>query len=345
MYKIVARFLIGFTALLASVVFVPDSIQAQGGNQIQQRLGQEIDATQDIIERAQDVVSVCQNQRGRELLKAAVVLQESARNQASSSPMNSYTMTRRARNKALEAIKACQEVAGNSNLVELQLEKTERLMEQIREYLGSGSGRIYESVFNTARENQRQAREFFRNRQYLPSLKLSRQAENSLAKLAEQLRTQNGIENRLKNQFRQFEANRDRVFKALDDCDNEQAFQLARQAREAYNDAVDFASEGKWMRAENSFKMARKFLGEANELCAQSGTLERMFRQLQADIEQNSEAIRLSGNDKAEELLREAVRYLEKADGPCREGQSELCAANLRAAQLNLQKAKRLAGI
>ncbi len=332
--------------VLATVTLaIPSLSFAQGGNMGPQRLQQELNTTNDIIHRAQEIISNCGNMRGKQLLEAANLLQNQARQNSSNSPVMAFQFTRQARTKALEAIKACQSVEENESIVLQQLEKTDRVIERLGESMGSFSNQAYESVYNSARDNQRRAWEFFRNRQFLPALRLSRQAEHTLQKLGENVRSGAADQNRLQNQFRQYEANRERIREMLANCNNDQALELARRAQEAYNNAVDFASDGEMVRAENSFKMARKFMREAGELCSQSGSMLRMFEQLQRDLDQSSGAIRASGNDRAIALMEEAMGYLEKAKEPCNDGDNEICAANLRAAQLSLQKAKRLAGI
>lgn len=332
------------TALLAVTILIPQLSRAQG-NDMGQRLQRELDMTNDILQRARDIVVSCGNERGKQLLETATQLQNQARQNSSNSPVAAFQFTRQARIRALEAIKACQGVEENDSVVLQQLEKTDRLAERLAESIGSFSNQAYASVFNTARDNQRRAWEFFRNRQYLPALKLSRQAEHTLMKLGERVRSRANDQNRLENQFRQYEANRERIREMLANCNNDQSLKLAHQAQEAYNNAVDFASEGEMVRAENSFKMAQKFIREAGELCSQSGSMLRMFEQLSGDLERSQAAIRAGGNDRAVALMEEAMEYLEKAKDPCNEGENELCAANLRAAQLSLQKAKKLAGI
>jgi hypothetical protein len=305
-----------------------------------------LNMTDDIISRANEIVANCGNLKGRELLNAAEVLQNSARQQANNEhPAMGFQLTRQARNKALEAIKACQQAEENEGIVIQQLERTDQLIERAAEAMGEFDNQNFTSVFNTAKDNQRQAWEFYRNRQYLPALKLSRQAEKTIQKLAERLRSGTNDENRVQHQFRQFEANRERIRETLSGCSDEQAFNLARQAQEAYNNAVDFASNGEYERAASALRMAQKFMQEAGELCAQSGSLLRMLEHLKNEAEMVADDIRASGNERAIELFQEALGYLDKAEQPCQENQMEICAANVRAAQLSLQKAKRLAGI
>ncbi len=326
------------------LLLVPRISFAQMGDG--QRLQEMLSMTDDIISRANEIVANCQNLRGTELLNAAKSLQNLAQQQANTGNSGvSLQLTRQARNKALEAIKACQQAEENEGIVIQQLERTDQLLERIAEAMREFDDRNFTSVFNTAKDNQRQAWEFYRNRQYLPALKLSRQAEKTMQKLAEKLRSGTNDENRIQHQFRQFEANRERIRENLSGCSDEQAFNLARQAQEAYNNAVDFASNGENERAESSLRLAQKFIQEAGELCAQSGSLFRMLEHLKNEAELVADDIRASGNERAVELYREALGYLDKAEQPCQENQTEICAANVRAAQLSLQKAKRLAGI
>jgi len=344
MKKITKKILTVFAVFAAASLMLPQHSLAQGNN-MGQRLQQELDMTNDILQRAEDVVRNCGNLRGKQLLNAALEFQNQARQRASDNPVMAYQWTRQARTKALEAIKACQQADENESIVQQQLEQTDRLIERLGESMMTQSDHSFGSVFNSARDNQRRAWEFYRNRQFLPALRLSRQAERTLMKLGERVRTETNNQNRLENQFRQFESNRERVREMLSDCNNDQAFQLARQAEEAYNNAVDFAADGDWARAENAFKMAQKFIREAAELCSQSGSMLRMFEQLQGELERFAPMIRESGNNRAIGLMEEAMGYMERAQKPCQEGENELCAANMRAAQLSLQKAKRLAGI
>ena len=348
MKKCEMRYLLSLPVILAILLIIPMAVSAQhgsGNDDIGARMGQELSNTDDILNRAHEIVNLCRNERGQELLKLAHWLQQEAKERASGNPLMGFRLTNQAREKAREAIKACQQADENESLVGRQLERTDRKIEQIRQVSSGLRHDRFDSAFETARNNQRKAREFFHNRQLRPALMLSRQAGKTLDKLIELLRAGKNIQARLGNQFQQFETSRERFRTMLQECDNEQAVELAQQSQEAFNEAMNFYNRGEYIQAENAFQIARRLQREAAKLCNQAGNLIRKMNQLKSQMEQSESSIMTSRNEQAIKLMKEAFRYMNQAEKACNNGESEICAANIKAAQLSFQKAKRLAGL
>jgi len=70
-----------------------------------------------------------------------------------------------------------------------------------------------------------------------------------------------------------------------------------------------------------------------------------MIMQVRAEIERTAEAIGESGETSAFKLLESARNHLDNAEKLCAAGNTEACAANIKAAQMSVRKAKRIAGI
>ncbi len=338
--------LMKLAAVILAATFIlsisPSETFAQGGGG---RLDQEISGTDDIISRAQSIMETCGNARGRELLKLALKFQDQAMSEMGQHPLMSYRYTRQARQRALEAIKACQQSDENENLVQRQLELTDDLISRLSESLATLNRPMAESIYNASRDQQRRAWEFYHNHQYRPALRLSRQAEKTLRRLAEFSGAGENVLGKLEQQLRQTEQIMERTGDLLLDCGNDEADKLFDQAQESLDRAQAAAIAGDLDKAENSLRQAQRLSNKVQDLCAGESSLERVLKQLQSEMEMASGPIRDSGNSRALRLFEEAGEYLSHARNACDKNDTEKCAANLKAAQLNLEKAKRLAGL
>ena len=81
------------------------------------------------------------------------------------------------------------------------------------------------------------------------------------------------------------------------------------------------------------------------EICQGTDFQTGQLNRLQAEVDQVASLIRESDNKKAQKLLKTAENNLRKAENLCQAGESDACAAHIKAAQINLRKAKKLAGL
>jgi hypothetical protein len=319
---------------------------AQTSQQLRSRFETEFDRTQQVIDQARTVVAESRTRKGEALLQIAVEMQERARDLAQVNMFRrGAEQTLEARERARAAIMVSRQAEENENLVQRQLEKTDNLMSRVQDRLRPDAPRPLLALFDSARENQRRAWEFYRNRELRPALKLSRQAEKSIRRLAEQVKAQAGERNRLQNQLRHMEQTMEQAKARIQECDREDAARLLARAEESFRECRSLINNGQLKQAENKLKLTRQLLRQAAEACSNQDSLESAIRRMNMELEQAAEAIKNSGESKAIRLMRTAREHLQEAERWCESGDTERCAANIKAAQMNLRKAKSLAGM
>jgi hypothetical protein len=233
----------------------------------------------------------------------------------------------------------------NENLVLRQLEKTDDLEDRVRQEMPTESSSAITALFDTARNNQLRAWEFYRNQNYRPALRLSLQAERTLMGIMERLQGRTGERNRLENQFRQTEQRLAQIENVANQCQNQQMAELYLKAREQFSEARRYHQSGDTDKAEGYLKSVQQMIRQIAQTCGDSENLNAMLRQMRTEAERMAESIRNSGNSAAQRFFETAMRHLAEAERFCNDGDSEACAANMKAAQMNLQRAKQMAGI
>jgi len=333
-------------------------------NRVRNRFAAELEKTDRVIEQARMAINRSNtaydaeylrvaNRQAEELLRKAEAHQNQARvlnNTNSSLTDLAYggKLTVMARELALKAIaikkRAEGKVEENEDAILRQLEKTDRLVEKLREKAPASIPDRLKSAFDTALENQRRAWELYHERALRASLKLSRQAEKSLLKLGEHLRSENMENQRLQNQIIQAEQKLEQFRLDIQECNSDEALELLNQADEKLKECYRYLNENENERIQNSLKHAQSFMQKAARLCSDTESLTRALNKLEAEIENHAERIIGSGNNAAIGLLESAQQHLKDARSLCDGGDNQACAARVKAAQMNLRKALKLAG-
>ncbi len=350
--------------LFAAIVFsamAPFLVQAQLGSG---RFESEFSRTAEVIDRARSAVSDAKARvmtaeiralvfKASSFVDLAVNLQAEASQMGRNSRfLEGISATMKARERAFEAINLVRQSGAklanpadeNDNLVLRQLERTDDLIVKIQDQMPVGPSPLLESLFNSAQDGQRQAWEFYRNNQYRPALKLSRQAERTLLRIA--ARSGEGSAGRqLDNRINQMEQRLEQVEAMIQSCNNSEAPDLYKKALNEINVARREAGNGNTDRAENAVSRVQNMLQKILTLCSDGESLNRVIAQLQSEIERVAPDIQKSGNSEAAALLEAAQSHLREAQSLCANGESEACAAHIKAAQMNVRKAERLAGI
>jgi hypothetical protein len=342
MKKLTKLFMITF---LVSLV-IPSIVTAQQGTMAQHRFEQEFQATNEVIRRAGEAINQSGLERGREMLNIAVKLQEQAQNYGRN---HQYVMggklTMEAREKAKAAMALSMQAIENANLVQRQLEKNDGLIARVQARIGFGDNDMVESLFNAARENQRRAWELFHSGQLRPALKLAHQAEASILRVAEMVKSEAGQLNRIQNQIRQTKAQMEQIRNMLQNCQSEEADRLMAEAGQSFQECHQYANNGQLKQAENKIRATRRLLRSAADICEGNGSQWRILNRISDEIDRVGRMIRNSGDEKALKFYDTAVKHMEKAQNHCAEGEAKACAANIKAAQMNLEKAKRMIGL
>ncbi len=330
----------------AMVFLAANSVLAQGPGNSQNRFHMEFEQTQQVLERAKMQIDESRIEVGRELLKIAFELQNRARNHGMNSQfLRGLSFTQNAREKARSAMLLNRQAYENESVVLRQLERTDELIHRVGGHVDQNTPRPFLSLFDSARESQRKAWEFYHNRQLRPALKLSLQAERTIRGLIDKAQDFQNRHQRLRQQYDQLEQMRAMIQDRVAECNNDEARRLMDQVREHFMAGRNYLAEGAANRAENMLNIAHRLLNEVNELCSDYGSLENKMEQLRHELDRLNEQALSGGNDNIRRMLNSAREYLEKAEQHCQNSEYEACAANLRAAQLNVRKARDLMGI
>ena len=327
-------------------LLAPSLVYGQMQQQTQNRFEQEFRNTNEVINRVRNIISSSGIDKGSELLKLAEAIQGQARTLGMNRNfVTGITMTYSAREKAKNAGMLNQQANENENLVRRQLEKTEKLLDRIRANMPIDAGQRIESLYNTARENQRRAREFYHNQQLKPAFKLSRQVENSLKRVIERVKEMKGNLEQLQNQVNRLENKITRLENMVQECGNERATKIFNKAKNHFENIVRKQNDSGIEGLESQFRLMNQQLNSVIEICQGTNFQTEQLNRLQLEMERVSNLINENGNKKAQKLLKTAEKNLRKAERLCLNGETDACAANLKAAQINLRKAKRLAGL
>ncbi len=332
--------------VLLAAFLIPSFAFGQHQSQVRNRFEQEFRTTSEVINQARNIISNSKIDKGIELLGLAEQIQNQARSMGTAGNYtNGITLTYSAREKAKNAALLNRQANENENLVRRQLEKTEKLLDRIRTNMPTDAGQKIESLYNTARENQRRAREFYHNQQLRPALKLSRQVENSLKKLIERVKEMNGNLEQLQNQIGRLENKIVRLEYMMQNCDSERAEQTLKEVKNQFENIKREQNNKEVEGLENRLRSMNQRLNAVIEICQGTDFQTDQLNRLQAEFDQVASFIRESENKKAQKLLKTVESNLRKAEHLCQTGDSEACAANIKAAQINLRKAKKLAGL
>ena len=345
---IMNRIIMVIISIIAGFLPFAGSCLAQGSyGQLWDRFNYEFERTEQAINRAQTVLAESQMDRGKGLLKMAIEIQSGAGEAGRNNRfLEGIKLTLSAREKARAAMTISRQADENENLVQRQLEQTDNLITQIQDRITPNSAQMILSLFDSARENQRRAWEFFRNQSLRPALKMSRQAEKVLKKLLEKLRANEDDAGRLQKQISRLEQRLAQAETQSQECsDKEAAGQLLRRADEALRQGQTYADSGEIRKAENALKMVRQLLAEISALCSDHESLGQIIEQLKSEMNRLAEKIESQEHPGAIKMLETARNHIVKAEKFCLNNKTEACAANIKAAQISLQKAKKIAGI
>ena len=327
------------------ILFLPSMILAQQ-QMMQRRFEQEFGTTNEVINRAREMISVSGIDKGRELLKIAEQIQNQAREMGMNQRFDAgIKWTLEAREKARAAMLVNQQADENENLVQRQLEKTESMLDRLRTSMPRDINNMVESLLNTARENQRRAWEFFHNHQLRPALKLSRQVERAINQLSNRIRAMNQGTDTFANQLGRLEARMNHLQDIVSGCNNEQAGKILTELKEHIATAEKQISRGETEKAENTLRLANRLQNQIMEMCQGVDSQAEQMTRLKVEADRIAAVLEQKENRQARRLLNAALTHLEKAERLCAAGDTEECAANIKAAQISLRKAKGLAGI
>ncbi|GEM_PF-1295905 len=350
-----------------AIMMFPPVLFAQNADAARERLRNEYDKSQQVIERAENVIAEASQYRQYQIMRVAIDLARTVLNNAKEMQDDARTglnsdaalviaaslkRTELARDRAWQSINIIKEARDrlanqteeNENIVLRQLEKTDRMAAQLQAEMAADSPRRLAEMFDSARDNQRRAWELYYKRQLRPALRISLQAEKSLNKLTELLRDDHGANQRIQNQLRLLEQQMEQARQLAAGCPNADAAPVMNRLEEAYRNCLRLAAENAPGQFEQYMKQARQMYRRLNELCAAENELQTKLRQVTAELERLREKAGLTANDQVNKLLAAAAEHIRNAERLCHDNRTDDCAGHIKAAQMNLRKATELLG-
>ena len=160
-------------ALAALLLLLPSpSVQAQDRD----RLFSELERTEQVIEKARDVVSSSQNSLAVQYLEQAVKLQNLARNALSISRFSDAArLTKQARDRAFTAIRIADQT-GNAEFLYFMIERTDAILDRVAPLVRESQIEISHRMLDDAFEQQRRAREALSSGRPRAAISLTSQA-------------------------------------------------------------------------------------------------------------------------------------------------------------------------
>lgn len=328
--------------LFLMIVVPPNSAYSQN-NDLIDKLEAELERTDEIIDRAKEIVLSSKSSIARLALERAIKLQQGARNQFHMGQgyyKNSLDLTIRARKRALEAFNAARLTTQSESVVLRKLEKAEDLLDRVHQALMENSNNTLSGVYKSARDNLDRAWELYRSNYIQGALKLADQVERTLQKLRN---FANQISNDTKNYEHRSEMLRQAIERATDlvnECNSENAQEFMEQAREKFRQAESMASENRFKAALKTLQLAREFTSKATSLCQNIEALENRYQRLKDQTDRLAEKVD-PGNEVANKLLNQIRKQLELARQNLNDNNANAAIAAIKATQLTHNRLKK----
>ncbi|MGH8015851.1 MAG: hypothetical protein ACREBV_06635, partial [Candidatus Zixiibacteriota bacterium] len=228
--------------LISALVLILSSPVAQDVNQIRDKVEVELRLTDEVIERAREIVRTSNAPAPNLVLEQAINLQKMAWDSFNNGRLIlAREQTLKAREIAKQALSGSRLLEQGKDAVQNRLERAEELLSQAHEEMPATVDESLRSLLETARRNLAQAWEFYRDGQYRPAVKLANQVEKAAKRLLQIANRQQSLES---NFLRRFEALRQFIQRVQDDavsCQSEQAKDLIEKANQALNSALEMS--------------------------------------------------------------------------------------------------------
>jgi flagellin-specific chaperone FliS len=317
----------------------------------QQRLGYALEKTDEIINRAREVVHESGSERARLILQAAIKLQESARNLSerafdftdASMGMQSSRRTLDARGKAQRAIAITRQAGENEEFVRRKLENTEEKMRRLEEQIGPNAPNQISELFDSTREKQRRATELFRNRRLKPSLQMTIQVEKALEDITRHINKNNRLENHYLKQADDYLQLIERI-NSSELSGNPEVQERLRVAEQVKERAQSFYANENHRQAEKAIGEAIDILRKLGEQLRDPIRIKQALENIQNVNDRLRERVQQSDDRQIRNLYGNAQEHISNARTSFQNSRFEAAASQLQAARLLLTRVSKLLG-
>lgn len=331
-----------YSMLLVLLVLFTSSIFAQGSGDAQRNMLQmELELTDQLIERAKEMVRNSESIKAKFALEQALKLQSAAWEKFRLGTLAGYReanmLTKQAREKAKYALVNGPFNEQNEDFILRKMERTRDMLNRIREEFSGINNPQLKAVYEQAQNNLRKAWELYRAGQYRPAVKLSNQVENHLKKIMEAVNRhrhgQEGFERQVENIKRTMEHARE----VVQNCESEKSRQLMNQAENSFQLALEHHHQERVEAAVKALQKTRKMSIMAIRNCNWQENFQARYEKTKSEADRLRELIP-SSNEAAHKLLNQVHEQLKLAKGFIDDDKPEAAGASLRAATLTLEQ-------
>lgn len=334
-----------FLTVLVLLVFSGQLAWSQGGHNTEGAVRQELEKTDELINRVEEAVRAANSAIGDQILTQAKKVQDQAWTMHHGHNYGmAMTATRRARELAASALSNSRNTEMMEGVVLRKLEHARDLIERAKEMGAGVDNQALRSMFENAHGNLTRAWEFYRGQQYRTALKLGDQVEKAAERLINMIRQQDRGEREYERRREYVERLMTQAREAVAECDSESARRLMEQAERSHQTALQMQGEEHYQAALQSLRQARQAAMKAAGECQGMDRLRNRYEMLQAEADRLAERVRQMSGANAEaagKLVGQAHQQLDLTREHMEQEDMEAVMAALQAARLAMRQAQR----
>lgn len=328
------------TAILTGLVVAAPAAQAQMGNR--ERVGQALEETEAMIQRATDLAMEARNRQAGEYVKQAVEVQKLARQAFMGGRYESaMTRTRAARSLAEKALGLLLRPEEQSERVRLELEQTDEFLQAAREGMPPGAPEPVQMRLAAAAKKQARAWEMFHDGRLRPALRMTHSVRQTLRRMRDAMPGADPGE--FRNHLPNVEEKVNAAAEAAAQGDP-RAQRFAERAQQALAEAKRHADRGNFQAANRALTKANKFADAAMTGERTHKAFANAVKQYEAQMERLRARLADNPNDEATRLMNESQEHFRLAQRAAAGELDEMwrAGAEMRIAMRLLQQAGRL---
>lgn len=283
--------------------------------QVLDRLSNELETTQRILERAREVVEESGNPRAVEPLKIAFRLQERAIQLARSDQPHDWLQalerTQQARKLAHRAMNIAAQQAQLEKRAQQEIIKLERLLEQIAEHSDTTPSARAQQLMEMAQRRLLQARQAFHEQRFEEAMTLARDVRRLLENLVPHQSAR-----RFDRMFDNTQRLLERAHEFAGASDNAQAPALLQRAQQQFEAAQRSHAEGRPEAAFRHLNQSRDLAMRSLRLAegpVNAARLDAFLQETSSYIETIASRVGDAGRNEATTLIENAQRHINRA--------------------------------
>ncbi|MCK5125386.1 MAG: hypothetical protein KAR42_03940 [candidate division Zixibacteria bacterium] len=309
------------------------------------RLLAAMNRTDEVIAQAKVVVLESGSKRAEQVLKTAISFQMVSRkmsvvaisNMDVAMGLRAGQKTLDARARAKRAIAITRQAGENQDYVRQRLEKTQGLINRIENRSGEETPGNISQLFDTAKDKQKRAVEFFRSGKLKASLQMTMQAQKSLEKISQRLSGVNQYTKKYQNTLERYFQLEERIREASL-SENKEVKKKLQAANIKMQEANELYDNGRYQKADKAMQRAVETLYRLAEKMRDPARIQSELTKLKRVAEKLKEGVTVSHQHQLEEMYRSAIEHLNKAELLSQRGEFNTAAAQLQAARQILNR-------